>query len=134
MWIYFNLHTHKQFCILFPCLIVAVNITPSSAHFGTDYESDVTTLLFANSQTSATFEIGIINDDVTEPNEEFRVAIKVQEGGKTGSQNQMTVIIVDDDGTSSGNVSTPSSGKITKLNTKLHEIHCHMSKLEKRPL
>ena len=92
-------------------LTVAVNVTPSSANFGTDYESYVTTLLFANSQTSATFDIGIINDDVTEPNEEFRVAIDVQEGGTTGSQNQLTVIIIDDDGSSSGSVSTPGPGK-----------------------
>ena len=70
----------------------------NSAKFETDFIGSITTLHFANGQTSASTVVDIVNDDIEEGTEDFRIHLTASEGGTLGSSNQISVTIFDDDG------------------------------------
>ena len=74
-----------------------ITVTPGSAQFKHDYIGKVVTLNFANDQPIATTIIQILNDDLLEGDEDFHVSLAVLEGGSVGSQNEITVTILDDE-------------------------------------
>ena len=80
-----------------------ITVTPGSAQFKYDYIGKVTTLHFANDQPITTTIIQILNDDLIEGDEDFHVSLAVLEGGTVGSQNEITVTILDDEKGSSEN-------------------------------
>ena len=73
----------------------------NSAKFETDFIGSITTLRFASGQTNASTVVDIVNDDIEEGTEDFRIHLTASEGGTLGSSNQITVTIFDDDGINS---------------------------------
>ena len=67
---------------------------------GVDYDSGQYTVTFPAGETSVPFDIGIIDDNIHEDNEDFDLTITrktLPDGVTPGNPNSATVTIVDDD-------------------------------------
>ena len=76
---------------------VTVSTAPGTALAGSDYQSRTATLTFAPGVTQVPFSINIVNNNTTEPTEQFSVVLSNPSGATiAGSHGDVT--IMDDDG------------------------------------
>jgi Domain of unknown function (DUF1929)/Calx-beta domain len=91
-----------------------------TAGAGIDYTTTSGTLQFAPGQTSRVFSVPIVNDTGPESSETFRVTLSAPVGALTGAASTATVMIFDDDTTSSSGQWGPV------VNWPVVPIHMHL--------
>ena len=84
---------------------VTVSTAPGTALAGSDYQSRTTTLTFAPGVTQVTFSVNIVNNNTTEPTEQFSVVLS-NPSGATIADRTGIVTIIDDDGVTPALVAT----------------------------